>query len=102
MTKLVDSQGNEILDTDRYIAGKANATYANSSTLYTYLDFNKDIDKLIISLNGIEGTPRDQINNYYVEFPYNGNPKRACIFVKGGGFVQAHAINVNYLAVLKD
>lgn len=102
MAKLVDSNGNEILDTNKYVAGKANAVYVNSSTLYTYLNFDKDIDKLIISLNAIDGTPRDQVNNFYVEFPYQANPKRACVFVKGGGFVQGHAINVNYLAILKD
>ncbi|MFR7370748.1 MAG: hypothetical protein ACLUTN_10990 [Thomasclavelia ramosa] len=102
MGKFKNQNGEVILDLDKYVMGKSVAFYATSDLMYCYIDFEKEIDNMLISIMGRAGTPRDQINNYYVEYPYEGNPKRACVFIKGGGFVQGHIIQINYLAELKD
>ena len=102
MGKLKDSNENVILNLDKYIFSKANANYGGADFLYCYIDFEKEIDNIIISLIGKAGTPRDQISHCYVEFPYQGNPNRACVFVKGAGFVQGHIIQIGYIAKLKD
>ena len=102
MNRIVDSQDNVIIDLDNYVVGHATAVYTASDVLYCDLDFKKNINEIIISLSGNSGTPRSQINILFAEFPYNGNPKRARVFIKGGGFVPGHVIQVNFLAKLKD
>lgn len=102
MGKLIDANGTTILDLNKYVVGSATANYTNDNTLYCYLNFSRKISELIISLCGIEGTPRDQITNYYVEYPYKGIDSRACVFIKGGGFISGHKIKINYFAKLAD
>ncbi len=102
MSKLVDSKGNVILNLDKYVFGSAIANYGANDFLYCYIDFEKEIESMVISIMGNPGTPRDQISNHYIQHPYDNNPKRACVFIKGGGFVQGHLIKVHYIAKLKD
>lgn len=99
--KFINAKEDVLLDTELYKIGKVTAVYANATTLYAVVTFAKEIENVMFSINGPDGSPRDQVTNFYAQYPYSNDPKKVCFFIKGGGFVSGHVIAVNYFAKFK-